>query len=420
MRFVLALAALLVGPVAAANGQIPITGNPQPSLAAFDRMMVQFLQQHHAVGASLAIARNGQLVYARGFGWADREAQQPVQPQSLFRLASVSKSITAVAIMRLVQDGVLHLDDHPFPILGLPPLIQPGVRPDPRLNQITVLQLLQHRGGFDRMLTPDPMYRPVLIARACGDPAPATPTDIIRYMEGRPLDFAPGARYSYSNFGYCVLGQLIGKVTGERYVDYVADKILEPLGVHSMRLGRSLLADRAPEEVKYYAGDNKMAASCFPPLGKLVAAPYGSFSLESHDSCGGWIGSAADLVKFQTAFDDPNHCPLLNSANVNRLFARPAGLLPVPAGRLASWVGCGWAVNEIAPGRFNISKTGAFVGTSSMMEHQPDGIDWAVVFNQDKDDQGAELSPTFSPVMHRIINTIQQWPGGVERGAEWP
>jgi N-acyl-D-amino-acid deacylase len=329
--------------------------------------------------------------------------------------------MTAVAVIRLVQEDKIHLDDHPFTELAIPPLSQPGQTPDPRFAQITVLELLQHRGGFDRKLTPDPMYRARAIAEACGIASPAMQTDIIRYMEGRPLDFAPGERFAYSNFGYCVLGQLIEKVTGKKYEDYVQTEILEPMRIHSMRQGKSLLADRAPSEVRYYTADNKTTPSCFPP-GETVPAPYGDFCLESHDSCGGWIASAADLVKFQSSFDTPNSCPILNPQSVAQLFARPqgpTGLEGPTSGKKTgtAWTGCGWSVNQLAPGRFNIWKNGKFFGTSAMMEHQPNGVDWAILLNQDTDDSGNELSLLIAPLIHRAVVSIQIWPGAIDYSA---
>jgi N-acyl-D-amino-acid deacylase len=383
-------------------------------------MMIQFLLQHHVPGASLAITRYGKLVYARSFGWADRDARQPVQPQSLFRIASISKSFTAVAVMRLVQDGAIKLDDRPFPMPGLTPLSQPGQTPDPRLAQITVLELLQHRGGFDRELTPDPMTRPIEIARLCGVTPPAMPDDIIRFVEGRSLDFAPGERVAYSNFGYCILGRLIEKASGESYAQYVKTKILEPLGIHSRELARTQLQYRAPSEVKYYTADNELEPSCFPPIGNPVPAPYGSIYIESQDSCGGWLASAMELVRFQSSFEDPTNCPILNVTSMNQLFARPPGALGLENGKpVPAWTACGWSINQIGTGRYSMWKTGRFAGTSAMMEHQPDDIDWAILFNQDTDNQGTELTSIFTPLLHKAINSIDLWPMGIDRTVDW-
>ena len=154
-----------------------------------------------------------------------------MKADSLFRIASISKSFTAVAVLKLVEEGKLSLDAKAFPLLGIQPAVQSFVDPEPRLRQITVRQLLQHTGGWDRDQSFDPMFRSERIARANLTPPPASSVAVIRYMLSRQLDFDPGARHAYSNFGYCVLGRLIEKVTGQKYEAYVREKILAPIGI---------------------------------------------------------------------------------------------------------------------------------------------------------------------------------------------
>src|SRR5439155_25638276 len=140
---------------------------------------------------------------------------------SRFRIASISKAITAVTVLHLQEQGKIRLDEHPFPELNLPPVLRDGATMDPRLATITVLQLLQHRGGFDRSITRNPELQSILVAHLCGAEPPATAEQTIRVMEGRPLDFDPGTRYAYSPFGYCVLGRVIERATKQPYEKYV-------------------------------------------------------------------------------------------------------------------------------------------------------------------------------------------------------
>src|SRR5262245_16378101 len=91
--------------------EIAAAGDAVPQLSGFDDWMKSFMAEHNIPGGQLAIVRQGKLVYARGFGWADRDAKEPVEPQSLFRIASVSKPITAVAILKLADQGKLKLSD---------------------------------------------------------------------------------------------------------------------------------------------------------------------------------------------------------------------------------------------------------------------------------------------------------------------
>ena len=108
-----------------------------PGMESYDRIIARIMHDFDIPGAAVAVVRHGRLVYARGFGMADREAGTPVQPDSLFRIASVSKPITAVAVLKLVEDGLLDLDARVFPDLLT------------RMNRITVRDLLRHGGGFD-------------------------------------------------------------------------------------------------------------------------------------------------------------------------------------------------------------------------------------------------------------------------------
>lgn len=124
------------------------TGQFVPELEPYDRIVARIMRVHRIPGAAVAVARDGRLVYARGFGMADRLREVPVQPDSLFRIASLSKPITAVAVLKLVEDGRLKLDARVFQ--DLLSGIEPHPPKDPRMNEITVRDLLRHSGGFDR------------------------------------------------------------------------------------------------------------------------------------------------------------------------------------------------------------------------------------------------------------------------------
>ncbi len=218
--------------VVAQQKKIPVTGSADADLASIDEFMLAFLREHEVPGASVAIAKDNRLVYARGFGEADKQLGLAVQPNMRFRIASISKPITAVAILRLIELGLLRLDDNPFAVLK----IALPADADPRLRKITVRHLLHHTAGWDRALSFDPMFRPIIIAKALNVPAPAKPNDVIKYMLNQPLDFDPGVRYAYSNFGYCILGRLIEKASGQDYENFVRKEILTPLGMKDTQL----------------------------------------------------------------------------------------------------------------------------------------------------------------------------------------
>lgn len=391
---------------------LPATGEAHAALACLDRFMSAFVTLYDIPGAALAVAREGRLVYARGFGFADRDARQPVQPHTLFRVASVSKPVTAAAVLRLVDQGKLALTDRAFEIVDLAPHLKAGQSPDARLHEITIEQLLQHTAGWDRNATFDPMFRSVEIACDLGATPPASTEHIIRYMLGRPLDFAPGMRMAYSNFGYCVLGRVIERAAGCPYEDYVRQEVLAPLGIRHMRLGRTLRQHRAQGEACYYDAFNRTGPAVLgEEIGTPVPLPYGAWCLETMDAHGGWIASAVDLVRFATAFDVSDACPLFGPRQLRAMFARPAG----PAGYeadgqpRAAYYACGWNVRPVDSG-INTWHGGALDGTAAWLVWRADRTHWAVVFNTMQAPHGTYLGELVDFYGHHAIGKVNAWP----------
>lgn len=386
----------------------PITGDAVPDVAPFDELLLNFLNENQISGAALAITKDGKLVYSRGFGWADPDAKEKVSPTALFRIASISKPITAAAILMLVERGKLKLDDRAFDFIALAP--SAGRKRDPRLKDITIRHLLEHTAGFDRAKSFDPMFRPVLIAKDLGVDPPAGPDHVIRYMLGQPLDFDPGSRYAYSNYGYCVLGRIIEKVSGQPYETFVREEVLKPLGISQTKLGKTL--ERAEGEVKYRdAVPRKGTAIMGPDFGKPVPAPYGAWHLEAMDAHGGWISSALDLVKFARAFDDPAKCPILKRESVETMFARPAGRAghDTDGKPLPTYYGLGWNVRPMGNGR-NTSHMGALDGTATVLVRRHDGVNWAVLFNARSNAKGEYLGTKIEPLLHQAAGKVKSWP----------
>ena len=209
------------------------------------RAIPDLMRKYAIPGGAVAVVRDGKLIYARGFGYADVENKTPVQPDALFRIASVSKPITGAAIMKLVEEGKLKLDDRVAPFIAhLTPA--PGATVDPRWEQITIRHLLNHTGGWDRNKPNggfDPMDRPAIAAAAVNAPAPASAETLIRYMKGMPLDFNPGEKFVYSNFGYAILGRVIERVSGMPYEEYVRARVLQPVGANRTQQGKSRMSD---------------------------------------------------------------------------------------------------------------------------------------------------------------------------------
>jgi CubicO group peptidase (beta-lactamase class C family) len=400
--FVLTVSAIAAAPP---KGEIPVTGTAEPLLASIDRTMLAFLQLNDVPGASVAVAHRGRIVYARGFGYADREHDEAVKPDSLFRIASISKPFTAVAVLQLAERGKLRLTDRVFDLLELK---APAEKFDPRWRKVTVLHLLHHTGGWDSDKSFDPMFVSPDIVRTFKISPPAMPADIVRYMLGHPLQFEPGSQYVYSNFGYCLLGRVIEKASGQPYENYVRNEVLAPLDIKSMRLGKTLPGKRAENEVHYYLSGKKTTSPAVmgPNPGKRVPLPYGARCLEALDSHGGWIASASDLVRFAMAFDDSAHCRILNKKSIDRMFARPEMIAGKPK---ESYYGCGWDIVPTGANSFHFWHAGLLDGTSTELVHRDDGVTWAVLFNGTGSGKKMPVDK-IDPLMHETVDAIKVWP----------
>lgn len=402
---------LLAGDVVAVEEEVAPESLPSsrdPRFAGCHAVLADFFARHEIPGAAVAITNQGRLAYAAGFGRADRERQDVVTPTSLFRIASVSKPITAVAVVQLAERGRLSLDDRVFDILQIEPHLTGEGAFDERHRRITVRQLLQHRGGWDRNQSFDPMFQSVRFAALLQVPPPAAPEHIVRIMLGRKLDFDPGERYAYSNFGYCLLGRLIETVSGLPYERYVQEQVLAPLGIRAMRLGKSRLEQRyVPDEVQYY--DPQQGPSVFAcDLGQSVPRPYGSFYLEAMDAHGGWLASAVDLARFAVAFDDPDRCPILCRASIEQMHDRPIGddgdSQPV-------YYSLGWQNRVLDDGnRVNHWHNGSVPGTTTIMIRRHDGRNMVALLNTRFSPHTKELMQEVDRILHKSANAIEQWP----------
>ncbi|HEX4608897.1 MAG TPA: serine hydrolase domain-containing protein [Urbifossiella sp.] len=417
--FLAAAGAVFARPAWADEAPPPPTGRADPALAPFDRLMTSFLADHAAPGGALAVTRGGRLVYARGFGYADLDRKTPVPPRALFRIASISKPLTAVAVLQLVDAGKVKLDDPVLEYVPQRPHLAAGAEADPRLKDITVRHCLNHTGGWDRDRSGDPIGMPARIARELGTTPPVPAADVIRYALGRRLDFDPGARFAYSNVGYLLLGRVVEAASGMGYERYVKERVLAPVGVTDARLGRALPEHRPAAEVRYYDAKRATGVCLYPPrAGQRVPLPDGAANLEGYEAHGGWIASAADLVRFAAAFDDPAHSPLLSAAAARTMWGCPAGAAghtaagnPKPA-----YYGMGWSVRPLAGHGPNAWHTGLISGTSTLLVRRRDGLCWAALFNTESGKDGKVLADAIDPLVHRAADEVRTWPAGEPLG----
>lgn len=285
---------------------------PVRELPGVDGAVKAFMAKYSVPGLSLAITKDEKLVYAKGYGIADDTT--PVAPQSLFRLASVSKQITSIAIMRLMDQGKISPDDKVFgvgAILGT----EYGTAPyTANLMEITVGQLLHHTAGGWENDDTDPMFT---------HPEMTADQLITWTLDNVPLMHPPGTSYAYSNFGYCVLGRVIEKITGMPYATAVRTLVLKPSGITDMSIAGNTLADRKPNEVEYY--------------GQAGEDPY-AYNIARMDSHGGWLASATDLARILVHVDGFPRTPDI-------LSARAIHIMTAPSGANHNYAS-GWAVND--------------------------------------------------------------------------
>lgn len=368
------MAALVTVVPAAAQQRIwTVTGEDVPGWGHVDAGVEDYMQTWAVPGAALAVASAGRLLFAHGYTWDTADAEI-IRPESLFRIASMSKPITSVAVHQLIERGLLSHDTRVVDVLALRP--PPGQTPDPRLADVTVDHLLYHTGGWDRDLTYDPMFQDEYIAASLGVELPISKWDIATFMTGRRMQFDPGARYAYSNYGYCLLGLIIEQITGRDYSEWVAENIFQPIGVGRPRRGHSTLHERAPGEVRYYGvpGDD---------------AQY-SINVENMDSHGGWVLSAPDYVRFLGAlFDDFDASPLLSRRSLEDMVEVNAAT--------SEYYGRGWVVTR-ENGAAVYGHSGSLPGTLTNGRWAEPGIAMAAFINTRKQMDDLDLAdPTVIP-----------------------
>jgi CubicO group peptidase (beta-lactamase class C family) len=350
-------------PLPPAFEKIPISGKAGPGLEALDTAILDVMDRQGIPGAAFAFAWQGKLLFAKGYGWANVTTGEAVTPKTSFGLASLSKTLTAVAALKLVEQGKLSLDDKVFDILKdiQPPL---GARVDPRLKDITVLQCLNHSGGWDRGIKGDPINWEPQICRAYRVRAPLSSRQLLEFMKSQPLEFDPGARQSYSNVGYVIMGEVIARVSGKTYERYVIDQVLKPMGISAAGLHAFDGKYLAGEAARYLAG-------------ALVVLP--AMLMPMVEAAGGWSASVVDMVRLLTNLDGSRGKPVINDKMRQAMLDKPPA--PIKPRENGTWFGLGWDIvimKDSSPGYF---KEGAHQGMRTFMKRLPSGLNWALLCN---------------------------------------
>ena len=285
-----------------------MTGTYVPELQAVDTLLQNFMIGKPIPGGTIAITHNHKVIYERGIGYSNAASTVPMQETALMRLASVSKPVTASAINQLAKDGKLDLNAKVFNLNGNGGILNitpyNGVLGDSRLRDITVQELLEHKGGWNRDTAGDLAFRDVQIAAAMGLSSPPGINNTARYILSQPLQFTPGTTSNYSNIGYMFLGLVVEAASGQGYESYVDSKVLAPAGIPAWEInaGRTFAANQNPREPVYSSPYS--AQNVYNPSGPFVSSPYGAWDQEKALAFGGLIGSAkaiADLAESRIA-----------------------------------------------------------------------------------------------------------------------
>jgi CubicO group peptidase (beta-lactamase class C family) len=377
-----------------------MTGSEVTELKALDQAVEEYMKQHSVPGGAIAVARNGKLIFARGYSWSE-PTQETTSPTSLFRIASCTKPLTRIGIHKLIENHSLALTDNVQSILQL--TLPNGAKPtkDPKpadletdgyyFNEVQVDHLMRHSGGWDREksgFNEPTFFKDMEVAQAFSKGLPVTREEIARWGTGQKMQFWPGFRYAYSNFGFSLLGLVIERKTGSDYISWMRDKIFAPLGVTRPRLGLPLELSRAPEEVAYTAQDGRLTADFVTGIGS-APIQYGGENNANFASFGGWVMSAPDYVRILASYA-PGQTPPTQTH-----FKDMAG---APRGNHG-----GVACTEHG---------GGMPGTTTYIALRDDEIAIAVFFNEDAPPTMTWKGATrdAGDVWHEVLNAVTKWP----------
>lgn len=311
--------------------------------AAFDEQLARRLVPAN-VAAGVAVMVDGDVVHEAAFGERIAGSGEPVETTDRFRVASISKTITAITTLRLVDAGVLTLDDPVGPILidhlGL-------TAADPDALAITVRELLSHTAGF-------PQHEGTFFsngATSCTDAA----------TQGLSSGVASGNAFRYSNMSYCVLGILIEAVTGKTYERVVDEELLTPLGISGMRLTSTY--ELGPDEVSHHPSPNR------------------NF-METLGAAGAWNATPADIVRIVNSIDPATPGWKAVSPDLLETVRQrvPTGLAPA-----------GYGLGVINYGSDAWGHTGTLQNTHAMVLVQEDGVTWAITVSGEYPSSSGQL-----------------------------
>ena len=341
----------------------------QPELHAMDSIMQRYLKRWEIHGAQLAISRHDSLLYARGFGYADKDRQIPMEPSYIMRMASVSKLVTATGIMKLRDMGKIRLSDKVFGPKGIlnDTFYVNSIR-DKRYFDITVEQLLRHKAGFTNYAG-DAIFSTRYIMQQNHLTTPPDHRTLLRIVLRRHLGYTPGTAQRYCNIGYTLLSLIIEKRTGMSYENFMQRYVLYPAGCYDFHIAGNYLKDRRPNETVYYMHSSSVPVPEFNNSGRMVVRCYGENDITTALGAGAWVASAAELCRLVASIDGDRTVSDVISPQAVKLMTQE-----MPDHQFS----LGW---NFTPRNRPWIRTGSLVGTSALVLRYPDGECWVFITN---------------------------------------
>lgn len=338
-------------------------------LKPMEKKIRNYMSLWRLQGAQLVIMRNDSLMYAKGFGWANKEENEEMRPGNIMRVASVSKLVTATGIMVLQDQGRLHLRDTVFGPRGiLRDTLYCNSIKDKNYYKITVEDLLRHKGGFTTR-GGDPLFSTASIMKNNHLSIAPDNKQLLRLILRRRLSFVPGTSQYYSNVGYMILSLVIEEVTGEPYENFIRREVLEKAGCRDFHIAGNYYKDRHRGEVRYYVPSNEPLVPEFNNSGDSVVRCYGGNNITALQGAGAWVASAPELALLVASIDGKEEIPDIISKESVKEMTRYID---------KETYSLGW--NDTDPDNAWV-RTGTLSGTNAMIKYYPDGECWIFLSN---------------------------------------
>lgn len=362
----------------------------------FDREVEAFMRKWELTGGTFALMRNDSLLYAKGYGYADKENEVKCDASNTFRIASASKLLTAAAIMKLVEQNKLTLNSKVFGDEGILCDSLFLDLKDRNLKLITVEHLLRHTSGISTPIK-DPAFSNYGVARSLNKELPLQVDDMVEYATHYRLKAQPGGLYDYSNLGYIILGKIIEVVSGKSFEDYLQHSILEPAGCYNIYLGRNFSKNRGENEVRYYEVKEAELYDAYDGSGRQTLKSNGANNVTLLSSAGGLVASAPELLRFVASINGSGvKKDVLSKESINTMTYDSSNRSKKPIG-WATVKGSEWI------------RSGSMAGTSALIKHQRDGYTWVFISNSSAW-IGYHLTDHISSNISRSIAKVKQWP----------